>query len=139
MGDSLFGPTIIATIIVAVPIALLIALALLRIYRRAVIRSMQQRVAPRAAPGSIGALENTPARSDEPPPHPLEIGPHDPPGDGIRLAVKEAIWRYAAVDVCATWLAYRLLEGWSLQKGSGLRQWERRSTASSCTRLHPAT
>src|SRR6185312_6780555 len=93
VGDSLFGPTIIATIIVAVPIALLIALALLRIYRRAVIRSMQQRVAPRAAPGSIGALENTPARSDEPPPHPLEIGPHDPPGDGIRLAVKEAIWR----------------------------------------------
>ena len=101
MGDSLFGPTIIATIIVAVPIALLISLALLRIYRRAVIRSMQQRVAPRAAPGLIGALENMPARSDEPPAHPLEIGPHDPPGDGIRLAVKEATWRYAAVDVCA--------------------------------------
>ena len=101
MGDSLFGPTIIATIIVAVPIALLISLALLRIYRRAVIRSMQQRVAPRAAPELIGALENMPARSDEPPAHPLEIGPHDPPGDGIRLAVKEARWRYAAVDVCA--------------------------------------
>jgi hypothetical protein len=62
---------------------------------------MQQRVAPRAAPGLIGALENMPARSDEPPAHPLEIGPHDPPGDGIRLAVKEATWRYAAVDVCA--------------------------------------
>jgi hypothetical protein len=62
---------------------------------------MQQRVAPRAAPELIGALENMPARSDEPPAHPLEIGPHDPPGDGIRLAVKEATWRYAAVDVCA--------------------------------------
>jgi hypothetical protein len=101
VGDSLFGPTIIATIIVAVPIALLISLALLRIYRRAVIRSMQQRVALRVAPGLMGHLENMPARSDEPPGHPLEIGPHDRPDDGIRLAVKKATWPSAAVDVCA--------------------------------------
>ena len=101
MEASSFVSTIVATLVVAVPIALLVSLALLRIYRRAVIRSMQQRVTLRAAPGLMGALENMPARSDEPPGHPLEIGPHDPPGDGIRLAVKKVTWPSAAVDVCA--------------------------------------
>ena len=65
MEASSFVSTIVATLVVAVPIALLVSLALLRIYRRAVIRSMQQRVTLGAAPGLMGALENMPARSDD--------------------------------------------------------------------------
>jgi hypothetical protein len=72
-------------------------------------RSMQQRVTPGAAAGSTGVLENMPARSDEPPGHPLEIVPHDPPGDGIRLAVKKAAWPSAAVYVCAG-LSYAIVK-----------------------------
>jgi hypothetical protein len=90
---------------IAVPIALLVSLALLRIYRRAVMRSMQQRVTPGAAAGLAGALENPPPRSGEPPGHSLEIVPHDPPADDVRFAVRRATWPSAAVQACAG-LAY---------------------------------
>jgi hypothetical protein len=89
---------LIFTTILAAPIALLVSLALLRIYRRAVMRSMQQRVTLGAAPG---VLENRPARCGEPPGRPLEIMPHDPPADGVRRAVRRATWPSAAVEVCA--------------------------------------
>jgi hypothetical protein len=99
---------IASTIIVAVPIAFLVSLVLLRIYRRAVMRSMQQRVTLGAAAGLLGVLENRLARSGEPPGHPLEITPHDPPADGVRLAVRRATWPSAAVEVCAG-LAYAIV------------------------------
>src|SRR5215813_2986947 len=90
------------TIILAVPIALLISLALLRIYRRAVVRSMQRRIMPGAV------LENTAAKSGEPPSNPLQIVPHDAPPDGVRFAVRRARWPSAAVEVCAG-LAYAIV------------------------------
>ena len=90
-----------STIIVAVPIAFLVSLGLLRIYRSAVMRSMQRRVTLRVAAGLMGVLENSPARSSEPPGHPLEIMPHDPSADGVRLAIRSATWPSAAVEVCA--------------------------------------
>jgi hypothetical protein len=106
-------------IIIAVPIALLVSLALLRIYRRAVMRSMQQR-------GTLGAAagipENRPARCGEPPGHPLEIMPHDPPADGVRRAVRRATWPSAAVEVCAG-LSYAIVMASSFFVVGALYQW----------------
>jgi hypothetical protein len=113
---------IATTIIVAAPIALLVSLALLRIYRRAVIRSMQRRVTLKAAAGLMGAPENMPARSGEPPGHPLEIMPHDPPGDGIKLAVKKATWPSTAVHVCAG-VSYAVVMASSWFVMGSLYQW----------------
>ena len=85
-------------------------------------RSMQQRVTLGAAAGSAGDLKNMPARSDEPPGPPLEVVPHDPPGEGIRLAVKRATWRSAAVYVCAG-LSYAIVMASSWFVVGGLYQW----------------
>lgn len=124
MRDSLLVGTIVTTIIVAVPIALLVSLALLQIFRRSVIRSMQRRVTLGTAAELMGALENMPGRSGEPPGHPLEIVPHDPPGDGIRLAVKKARWPSTAVHVCAG-LSYTVVMASSWFVMGSLYQWNK--------------
>jgi hypothetical protein len=105
---SLSGELYAAVLANAVPIALLVSLALLRIYRRAVMRSMRQRVTPGATAGLAGAPENGPTRSGEPPGHSLEIMPHDPPADDVRFAVRRATWPSAAVQACAG-LAYAIV------------------------------
>jgi hypothetical protein len=119
--SSAFIGWLFGTIIVAVPIALLVSLALLRIYRRAVLQSMQGRVTPGTA---TGVLENRPARSGEPPEHPLEITPHDAPADGVRRAVRRATWPSAAVEVCAG-LAYAIVMASSWVVVGGLYQWHK--------------
>ena len=70
----------------------------------------------------MGTLENMPARSSEPPAHPLEIGPHDSPGDGIKLAVKKAMWPSATVYVCAG-LSYAIVMASSWFVVGNLYQW----------------
>jgi hypothetical protein len=117
-ASGFFG--LLATIIIiAVPVALLVSLALLRIYRRAVVRSMQQR-------GTLGAAagipENRPARCGGPPGHPLEIMPHDPPADGVRRAVRRATWPSAAVEVCAG-LSYAIVMASSFFVVGARYQW----------------
>jgi hypothetical protein len=107
------------TIMVAAPMALLVSLVLLRIYRRAVTRTMQRRVTLTLG-AAAGVLENRPARSGEPPGHSLQIMPHDPPTDDVRLAVSGARWPSAAVQVCAG-LAYAIVmtSGWFVAGGFG--------------------